>query len=284
MSATDGSPPYRGRFAPSPTGPLHRGSLVAALASFLDARHHGGQWLLRIEDIDPPREMAGAAQSILDTLRCHGLCWDGEPLWQSSRLTAYRDAVTLLKQRADLFDCVCTRAVLGPAGSCGRRCRPRPGQASALRIALPARLPGYEDLLCGPQPGEDQPGDVVLWRKDGLPAYTLAVTVDDGWQGISHVLRGADLQSQTVLQRHILALLDYPLPVYGHLPLVYASDGRKLSKQNGAAALDNSCAIANLRAALRVLGQESAEHDAATADALLATAITHWKRSTVAVA
>lgn len=279
-----GSTGYRGRFAPSPTGPLHLGSLVAALASFLDARQHGGTWLLRMEDIDPPREPRGAAQQIRDALRRHGLHWDGESLQQSSRHGAYREALSALRQRGLVFPCACTRATLGPGGSCRRRCRPRDGQPQALRLALPAQLPGFEDLLCGPQAAVGIPRDIVLWRKDGLPAYALAVSVDDHWQRISHVLRGADLIAHTAVQRHLIRLLGGAAPLYGHLPLAYGADGRKLSKQNGAPALEDARALDNLRRALRLLRQDAADADAATPEALLAQAIPGWRPQAAALA
>jgi len=277
MTAKPGERPCRGRFAPSPSGPLHLGSLVAALASYLDTLHHGGDWLLRIEDIDPPREMPGAAASIRDTLQRHQLNCREAPLYQSTRYAAYREALQFLKDRDLLFPCVCTRAELGPRGSCGRRCNPQEGQPQALRLELPAEIAGYRDLICGPQPAITGGGDLVLWRKDGLPAYALAVSVDDHWQGITRVVRGADLLTHTPLQRHLIGLLGGPIPDYGHVPVVRGDDGRKLSKQNGAPALDNRRPMDNLRAALRALGQASAEATAASPEALLENAIAHWQ-------
>ena len=268
---------YRGRFAPSPTGPLHLGSLVAALASFLDARQHGGQWLLRIEDIDPPRESPGASARIQNSLTRHGLHWDGDVLFQSTRLDAYRETLRALDSRGLIFPCVCTRAVLGPGGSCGGRCSPSGEAAHALRLRLPSRLPAFEDLLCGLQTPVEERRDVVLWRKDGLPAYALAVTVDDCAQGISHVIRGADLLGETALQRHLMAQFSKSVPSYGHVPVVRGPDGRKLSKQNGAAALDDERPLDNLRLALQMLGQDCVEAPARSPEQLLCIAVDAWQ-------
>lgn len=266
---------YTGRFAPSPTGPLHRGSLLTALASFLDARANGGRWLLRIEDIDPPREMAGAAAAIIRSLRCHGLHWDGEIVWQSQRLDAYREALAKLAEAGMLFPCVCTRAELGPGGNCGGRCRPGPHDTVAQRLRIRDGLPGFRDRFCGVQSAQAGARDLVLWRKDGLPAYQLAVSVDDGWQGITEVVRGADLLETTAAQRFLLGALGHVPPTYGHLPLLRGEDGRKLSKQNGAPALDDACALQNLQEALSLLGQ-TPERGAGTPERLLARAIDSW--------
>jgi glutamyl-Q tRNA(Asp) synthetase len=187
---------YRGRFAPSPSGPLHFGSLLAALGSYLDARAAGGQWLLRIEDIDQPREAPGAADRILRSLDAHGLHWDGPVLYQSTRSEAYDRALEQLQQQDRLFRCSCTRAILGPGGSCGERCTPAPDDICAIRVRLGGER-SFNDLVLGPQPSAALPADLVLKRKDGLYAYTLAVVVDDGWQGITDVIRGRDLLEQT---------------------------------------------------------------------------------------
>lgn len=272
---------YRGRFAPSPTGPLHFGSLVAALASYLDARHAGGQWLLRIEDIDPPREVTGAADAIRYSLERHGLLWDGEVLCQSRRAQAYEAALETLRDSGRLFHCSCTRSVLGPGGSCGRRCSPRPGASHALRFEVSVGE-AFEDLILGYQAPPTAVTDIVVRRRDGLYAYALAVVVDDAWQGITHVLRGQDLLGQTHAQRQLLAMLGQAIPHYGHLPLLYSPAGAKLSKQAGATAIDDGHPMQNLRQALRLLGQDSAASVADTPAELLAEASRSWLRAPLA--
>lgn len=270
------APQYRGRFAPSPTGPLHLGSLVAAVASYLDARHHGGHWLVRIEDLDPPREVAGASDSILESLRAHGLHWDGAVSYQSQHSDAYDAALAQLDRAGLLFDCVCTRSTLGPGGSCGQRCHPEPGTAVARRIAL--TCDGQcTDLLLGLQAPDNLPDDVVLRRKDSLYAYALAVVVDDGQQGITHVIRGADLLDQTPLQIALHTCLGHAPPAFGHVPVLTNAEGQKLSKQTGARALDNGCAVDNLLRVLRMLGQPIPSATG-NAPALLEAATPLWDR------
>ena len=276
------SPQYRGRFAPSPTGPLHLGSLIAALASYLDARHAGGAWLVRMEDLDPPREEAGAAQRILDSLRCHGLCWDGEVLWQGTRAAAYREALDRLAADGHLFHCDCTRALLGPGGACAGRCAPRQDQVRApyaTRVQVPAdcRI-RFQDLL---QDARDEPlgsqfPDFVVKRKDGLDAYQLAVVVDDAFQGITHIVRGSDLLDSTPRQIFLQQLLGYPIPAYGHLPVITNQQGQKFSKQNHAPAIDDQQPVVNLRRALRFLHQPAPPSELDSAAALLDFATRHW--------
>lgn len=274
-------PEYRGRFAPSPSGPLHFGSLLAALGSYLDARAAGGSWLLRIEDIDPPREVPGAADSICRSLDVHGLHWDDSVLYQSSRSEAYDEALAELQRRGLLFRCSCTRAVLGPGGSCGERCDPGPDARCSTRVRLRGER-GFDDLLLGPQAPARLPADLVLRRKDGLYAYTLAVVVDDCWQGITHVIRGRDLLAQTPPQCELLAYLSCQPPRYGHLPILTDAAGNKLSKQTGAAPIDDSRPIGNLRQALRFLGQSSADANAGSPRELLAAAVRSWDRGAAA--
>lgn len=260
MATTDSS--YRGRFAPSPTGPLHLGSLIAALASYLDARHAGGVWLVRMEDLDPPREEPGAAHRILDSLQHHGLHWDGDVMWQGKRGEAYDRALQTLKDAQHLFRCSCTRAELGPNGACAGRCNPAEGQAqspTALRVRVPTAFTArFEDALQGSQQehlGRDLP-DFVVRRKDGLYAYQLAVAVDDAAMDITHVMRGSDLLGSTGRQICLQQLLGLPTPAYAHLPVITTRAGQKFSKQNQAPALDDERAGCNLRLALRFLGQE----------------------------
>jgi glutamyl-Q tRNA(Asp) synthetase len=276
------NPQYRGRFAPSPTGPLHLGSLIAALASYLDARACNGTWLVRMEDLDPPREERGAAECILNSLQHHGLRWDEPVLWQSTRKPAYADALDTLTARGHLFNCDCTRATLGPDGACNGRCAPR--QSALTRpCATRAKVPGdcqirFDDPLQGQQhtPLGQQLPDFVVKRKDGLDAYQLAVVVDDAMQAISHVVRGSDLLDSTPRQIFLQQLLAYPTPRYCHLPVITNAQGKKLSKQNHAPALNDDQAVANLRSALRFLGQHEPPTALASVEQILAFASGQW--------
>ena len=258
--------PYVGRFAPSPSGPLHDGSLVAAMASYLDARAHRGAWLLRIEDIDTPRVAAGADRRIMAQLRALGMRWDGEPVWQTRRHEAYQRAFERLRADGRVYGCVCARREL-PAGPYPGTCRP--GAASAAN-AVPARRvrswrfrvePGREafvDRWQGPQSQDvaAEVGDFIVRRADGLWAYQLAVVVDDGWQGVTDVVRGADLLDSTARQRQLARALGLPCPRTLHVPLVLDTSGRKLSKQNHAPALDTDRPLECLQKAWRALGFE----------------------------
>ncbi|MEP6388459.1 MAG: tRNA glutamyl-Q(34) synthetase GluQRS [Halioglobus sp.] len=281
---------YRGRFAPSPTGPLHMGSLVAALASFLDARHQHGIWLVRIDDIDPPREQAGAAHAILDCLQQHGLNWDETVLWQSSRSAAYEHALGELATNGLLFRCDCTRATLGPNGSCNGRCEPRQSSVDspwALRVRVPsdARIE-FTDGIQGScnYPLGSTVHDFVVQRKDKLPAYQLAAAVDDVHQKITHVVRGADLLDSTPRQLHLMSQLGGAAPHYTHIPLLLGDDGQKLSKQNQAPALVGDQALMNLRQALGFLNQPDPPRSASTVPTLVDFAIRHWARGRVGLA
>ncbi len=278
---------YRGRFAPSPTGPLHLGSLIAALASYLDARASAGTWLVRMEDLDPPREQPGAADAILRGLEAHGLHWDEDLMWQSQRHDAYRAALAQLRAAGRLFRCDCTRAMLGPGGACGGRCAPRQDAVTQpcawrvevdpdSRIVLVDHIQGSLDTALG----RELP-DFTLLRKDGLFAYQLAVVVDDGAQGITDIVRGSDLLDSTPRQCYLQALLGLPTPRYAHLPVITNELGQKFSKQNHAPALDNRRAADNLRLALRFLQQPTPPEDLGSPEALLAHAVSHWQLSLV---
>lgn len=280
-------PLYRGRFAPSPTGPLHLGSLIAALASYLDARHHGGDWLLRMEDLDPPREEPGAADRILGSLRTHGLHWDEAVLWQSLRDAAYDRALADLDARGLLFRCDCTRAMLGPGGACGGRCEPRQAAitgAHALRIKVADSPPiAFDDLLQGNREealSRTLP-DFVLRRKDGLVAYQLAVVVDDAAQGVTHVVRGSDLLDSTARQIYLQRCLELPRPSYLHFPVITNDQGQKLSKQNQAPALSSRAAAQNLRRALAFLNQPAPPASAGPTAEILDFATEHWDRASL---
>ncbi|GEK48106.1 glutamyl-Q tRNA(Asp) synthetase [Bisbaumannia pacifica] len=236
-------PRYRGRFAPTPSGPLHFGSLVAALGSYLDARQAGGDWLLRIEDIDPPRCPAGAGDTILRQLEAFGLHWDGPVHYQSDRHDAYQAALECLIDQGLAYPCSCSRKQWRDHPIYPGWCRDgvhEPGKPLAwrLRSDLGLRPVEWQDRLFGAQRFDPATlGDVVLKRKDDLWAYQLAVVVDDAAQGISDVVRGHDLLDNTPWQRQLQAALGLPEPRYLHLPLILGADGQKLSKQNLAPAL-----------------------------------------------
>ena len=273
---------YRGRFAPSPTGPLHLGSLIAALASFLDARHRGGAWLVRMEDLDPPREEAGAARRILHSLQCHGLLWDEQVMWQSTRHDAYARALASMAAANQLFYCECPRASLGSNGVCQGGCRLRQGtlaSPSATRVIVPPACQiTFTDQLQGAQRvdlGADMP-DFVVKRKDGLNAYQLAVVVDDAAQAITHVVRGSDLLDSTPRQIFLQQLMSWPTPKYCHVPVITNEQGQKFSKQNHAPALDDEQAPDNLRSALRFLQQNAPPAELVSTEAILAFAVAHW--------
>ena len=284
---------YIGRFAPSPTGPLHFGSLVAAVASYLDAKAHGGIWRLRMEDLDPPREEPGAASRILTSLEAHGLYWDQDVLFQSQRLDAYQQILETLAHT--LYPCNCIRQrILHLNGRYDGHCRQHPPaakQATALRLMTDTlsttqrhHSEHFDDIFLGPQAIPlDQSGDFIVKRKDGLFAYQFAVSVDDAYQGITHVIRGHDLLDSTSRQRYLLQLLQAEIPEYGHTPLALGKDGHKLSKQTRAAALVDTQAAANIMAALDFLGCPPLPDgiDASCCDTLLQWAVSVWNRQQV---
>ncbi|WP_045760560.1 tRNA glutamyl-Q(34) synthetase GluQRS [Xanthomonas albilineans] len=255
---------YRGRFAPSPTGPLHLGSLLAAFGSWLLARHAGGEWLLRIEDVDRQRIIPGAAERQLASLRACGLEPDGPVLRQSERETAYQGALQQLRQSGQAFACSCSRSDLAAQGGVHHRCvatqtRPRP--ALRLRVAPgTASVVAFDDGLRGTltQDVHAEVGDVVLLRADGCWAYQLAVVVDDAAQGITDVVRGADLLDSTPRQILLQRALGLPTPRYLHLPLLLGADGRKLSKSDAALPLDDADPLRALRLVWAALGQAPA--------------------------
>lgn len=247
---------YIGRFAPSPTGPLHFGSLVCALGSYLDAIAHGGHWLVRMEDLDPPREMPGAAERILHALHAHGLHGHGETVWQSHRHHLYKSALEQLQAQQLIYRCHCTREQIRRAGGHRREncTTPQSGDDSyALRFRCAGAQETFHDLWQGEQT-QIVDEDPILKRKDGLYAYQLAVVVDDIAQGVNCVVRGADLLDCTGVQSQLFRALGGRVPQFGHLPLVMNEGGQKLSKQNHAAPLDDKKASANLVQALGFLG------------------------------
>ncbi|MFZ5549413.1 MAG: tRNA glutamyl-Q(34) synthetase GluQRS [Pseudomonadota bacterium] len=291
---------YRGRFAPSPTGPLHAGSLVAALASWLDARAAGGAWLVRIEDVDGPRCVPGADAFILQQLATCGLVPDERPVWQSARTASYDAALSRLLAAGQAYACACSRKEIDRAlaaqgrmherhgervypGTCRAGLQGRAARAWRLRADLPAGggpVIAWHDRRLGPQCQDvaAEVGDFVLKRADGLWAYQLAVVVDDGEQGITHVVRGEDLADNTPRQILLQRVLGLPTPAYLHTPLVLAADGQKLSKQTGARALELADPLAALRDAGRVLGLPDAL-PAATLAGWLAAATQAWSEA-----
>jgi glutamyl-Q tRNA(Asp) synthetase len=257
------SPPsarYRGRFAPSPTGPLHFGSLVAALGSWLLAQYHDGDWLLRIEDIDPPREIPGAAKQQIETLKAFGLRPDEPVLWQSARGDAYTVAADQLLDGGHAFRCRCSRSDLAADAGVHRGCVQNDSRRQpAIRLRVADERVGFNDAIQGrfEQSAREQIGDFVLRRADGLWAYQLAVVVDDAAQGITEVVRGADLLDSTPRQILLQRALGLPTPAYAHLPVVLDANGRKLSKTSEAMPVDPGHPLPALQHALSVLGQDS---------------------------
>ena len=253
---------YIGRFAPSPTGPLHFGSLVCALASYLDAKIHQGRWLVRLEDIDPPREMPGASDCILRSLEHHGLFWDAPLVRQSQRHEAYKTTLTWLYNQGLTYPCNCSRKRLEALGDKydGYCLTHPPTGPTAWRIQVASGVTvSFSDRHLGPQHAAlGKQGDFIIHRKDGLYAYTLAVVVDDWQQGITQVVRGSDLLEATGRQIYLFNLLNTPAPNYCHIPVVTNEAGQKLSKQNLAPALNNSTPSENLWRALWALGAKPA--------------------------
>ncbi|PCJ36874.1 MAG: tRNA glutamyl-Q(34) synthetase GluQRS [Cellvibrionales bacterium] len=286
---------YIGRFAPSPTGPLHKGSLLAALASFLDAQANGGQWLLRIDDLDPPREVPGAADRILRQLDEHGLHWDGPVLYQSTRLPAYKEALQQLSRASLLYACYCNRARLRTlGGSYDGKCQIHnlnsstaiPDKPHAIRIQLPEQSTiDLEDLIQGSLRFDlSKTGDFILWRRDQLPAYQLACSLDDGHQGINHIIRGSDLLDSTPRQIHLLNCLALKPPQYGHIPVLSNAEGQKLSKQNHAPELSSDDTVSNLFDCLGLLGfSVPSELNNSSNQQLLNWAVEHWQPGNVPV-
>jgi glutamyl-Q tRNA(Asp) synthetase len=287
------APPYRGRFAPSPTGPLHFGSLIAAVGSFLEARTRSGQWLVRIEDLDPPRERPGAAEQILRTLEALGLHWDGPVMRQSARAEAYEGVLRQLETRMMTFRCHCSRSALARLPENRERgsaeelfhppgCVGHPGDADGASVRFRAAdRPGcFDDRSLGRQSGNvaRSSGDFVLKRRDGLYAYQLAVVVDDADQGITDIVRGADLLHSTPRQIQLQNALRIPRPGYMHLPLAVRPDGDKLSKSADAPGAGTAAPAMQISRVLAFLGQEPPEElGQARLAEVWAWAIEHWR-------
>lgn len=285
---------YCGRFAPSPTGPLHFGSLLAAVASYLEARTRGGRWLVRMEDLDRPREMPGASDAILRTLEAYGFAWDGPVLYQSQRGELYAAALERLRAAGLVYPCACSRSEIADSALQGidglvypGTCRgglPAGKQARAWRLRVEDRDIACDDRIQGRirQNLAHDVGDFVLKRADGLFAYQLAVVVDDAAQGINDVVRGADLLDSTPRQLYLQRLLGYPQPGYAHIPVAANAAGEKLSKQTLAPALDGKDAALQLWRALDFLGQApDPQLRGASLSALWTWACTHWRLAAV---
>ena len=281
------SAPYRGRFAPSPTGPLHFGSLLAAVASHVDARANGGEWLVRIDDLDAPRTVPGAADAILRTLERHGLEWTGAVVRQSERAELYRAALERLERDGRTFHCTCSRSALADErvypGTC-RAKRAAVAGGSAVRLRVDETEIAFDDAVQGPfrQCLASAVGDFVVLRRDGVFAYQLAVVVDDAEQRIDHVVRGADLLDNTPRQLFVYDALALPRPRYAHVPVLLARDGQKLSKQTLAGSVDRTDPVENVLTVLDLLGQEPPSflrHE--PVDRVIAWAVANWQLAAV---
>jgi glutamyl-Q tRNA(Asp) synthetase len=281
---------YRGRFAPSPSGALHFGSLVAAVASFLDARTRAGAWLVRIEDLDVPRVVPGAADDILRTLAACGMQWDGEPVYQRAHCDAYHYALHRLRALGKVYPCACSRREVADSGVrgiegavYGGRCRaglPADKVARSWRVDTRGTTITFSDRLQGTleQAIESAVGDFVVYRADHIYAYQLAVVVDDAEQGITDVVRGADLLDSTPRQIYLQRLLGIATPRYAHVPVAVNDDGEKLSKQTHAAPVNALAPLPQLIAALAFLGQQPPrELGNRDVPALWRWAVTHWR-------
>ena len=285
---------YVGRYAPSPTGPLHFGSLVTAVASYLEAKTQSGKWLLRMEDLDKPREMPGAADDILRTLESYGFEWDGEVVYQSQRSDLYQLYLDQLIEKHRVYPCNCSRREIADIAHAGIEGPIYPGscrhglssdrQQIAWRLRVDSDRLDFSDRVYGDFQHhlENDFGDFILKRADGLFAYQLAVVVDDAEQGINHVVRGADLLNSTSRQIYLQQLLGVPTPSYTHIPLVKNAQGEKLSKQTAAPAIKNNEAAAQLINALYFLGLDiTTLSSAMPVSTLWQWALTHWQLSSV---
>ena len=283
---------YVGRFAPSPTGPLHFGSLLAAVASYLQAKSHSGLWLLRVEDIDPPRQQDGAIEEILTALERYGFEWDGPVTYQSESVERHLQVVCELRAAGFAYPCSCSRRDLATAeqgplgaiypGTCRNGCE---GDEHAVRVRTDDTPVRFVDELQGTQSQEleSESGDFVILRRDGLIAYHLAVVVDDFDQGITEIVRGIDLLDSTPRQIHLQRLLDYRTPAYLHIPVAENDQGQKLSKLTGAPALPLDSASQILIAALDALGQQPPRELAeCPLDDIWSWSIKHWQPAVMA--
>jgi len=284
---------YVGRFAPSPTGPLHYGSLLAAMASYCDARRSNGDWFLRIDDLDPPREMTGAVSSIQHSLDTFGFEWDGPVRLQSTNANKYIDALERMNESNSLYTCTCSRKQLGDSLLYPGNCRPqnkaelpvcqknvaekltRKSEDCSVRVKVSKDI-SFMDQIQSLQTfrANKDFGDTILFRRDNLFSYALAAAVDDS-DGVTHVVRGSDLLGETAVQIELMELLDRHVPAYAHIPIAVSNDGQKLSKQTKAPALDTLPVLNTLQKAWRQLGQMSNEAD--TLESFWEYALSHWQ-------
>ncbi len=286
---------YRGRFAPTPSGPLHFGSMIAAIGSFCDARAHGGDWQVRIDDIDTPRVVSGSADEILRTLEAFALEWDGQPIYESRNTDAYHSALHALRATGRVFACSCSRKEIGKAGitglegpiypgTCRNGLRPgRTGRSLRLRVDEGTRS-GFDDALQGPisQDLATEVGDFVVYRSDGVFSYHLACVVGDAHQSITHIVRGADLIESTPRQIHLQKLLGLSTPSYLHLPVATNERGEKLSKQTRATPVDATRTAQTIYAVLSFLGQQPPPELARwSATDALQWAVDAWRRERI---
>ena len=273
---------YIGRFAPSPTGPLHYGSLVTALASFLDAKHHGGKWLLRIDDLDPPRESPDAPKQIIKQLLAFGLQWDFEVFYQSKRLIAYDYALNLIDDST--FHCICSRTPGSKvySGCCRKKRYAKPSKPHSVRFRVPSHNLSIKDRRIGLQTWnlEKEVGDFIVKRKDGQYAYQLAVVVDDAYCSVTHIVRGNDLLNSTPRQLALYEKLGLSPPEYLHIPVLVDKCGNKLSKQAFAKPIEARNILDTTRSALADLGQ-STHNCCLTQKALIEKAIPAWNPSRI---
>lgn len=286
---------YVGRFAPSPTGPLHFGSLVAAVASYCDARAQSGNWLIRMEDLDKPREMAGAADDILRTLEGFGFEWNDEIMYQSQRAAAYENALSILKNKHLIYPCTCSRKEIADSSAqtgiegkiYPKTClmhAPKANSSAAFRARVLDSNTSFLDAIQGKisQSLAKEIGDFVLKRADGIFAYQLAVVVDDAAQNITHIVRGADLLDSTPRQIYLQQLLGFSTPSYAHVPIAVNQNGEKLSKQTLAAPISMRLPAHQLFSALSFLGQNPpVEMQSATLAEMWRWAIANWQLSQV---
>ncbi|MBV1905614.1 MAG: tRNA glutamyl-Q(34) synthetase GluQRS [Pseudomonadales bacterium] len=264
---------YTGRFAPTPSGPLHQGSLLTALASYLDARANKGNWLVRVDDLDTPRNQPGATDLILSSLERHGLLWDGEILYQSSRIDAYQTALSKLIETQRVFFCNCSRKLLQGTsiypGTCRKNTIPafenlalNTKNSGALRIQVKHADIHLNDLIQGHSKCtlRQDGGDFIVFRRDGIYSYHLCTVIDDSYQGISHVIRGADLLESTAQQIYLSQLMGISPPIYAHIPVIIDDRGHKLSKHSQPQSIDDSPPVDNLFDCLVRLGQNPPMH------------------------
>ncbi len=272
---------YIGRFAPSPTGPLHLGSLLAAMASYCDAISNQGKWLVRIEDLDPPREIKGASQQILTTLKKLGFEFNQNTLFQSQRKQSYEDTINKLKSLSTLYYCSCSRNELKGITIEQHKCRnttQQPSQSHSIKLKVTDKTFSFIDKIQGIYSKNllKDCGDFVIKRKDGLYSYQLAVVVDDAYQGVSHVVRGTDLIESTPWQIYLQSLLNIEQPIYAHIPILVNSDNQKLSKQTFAKSIDNEDPLSILLTAYTYLNQQPFQKRPVNIQQFWQHAIEHW--------